>query len=137
MLGSDFDPSGGSDDRSGPWAPTGPGSFCLHSCGDPRKAARASSSAASQASVAAFLDGRCADGVDLGLGRLEVVNRVQLGDGGGQGVDVLGGELLRGEVQLGGAGEPDGDGLAVDFLSALPGGLGGARDGRFMPGSVF
>jgi hypothetical protein len=58
-----------------PDPPTGPGSSCLHSCGDPRKAARASSSAASRASAAAFLVAGCADGVDLGLGKLEVVKQ--------------------------------------------------------------
>ena len=69
------------------------------------------------------LVGGCPGGVDLGLGRLHVTRRSQFGNGAGEGVGVLGGELLQGADQLGRTGESDGDGLAAGLLGPLAGRL--------------
>lgn len=63
-------------------------------------------------------------GVDLGFGRLHVSSGAEFGNRAGEGVGVLSGELLQGPDQLGGAGESDGDGLAVGLLGPLAGRLG-------------
>jgi hypothetical protein len=70
------------------------------------------------------LAGVGAGGVHLGFGRLDVPGRAQLGDGAGQGVGVLGGELLQGADEFAGPGQASGDGLPAGFLGPLPAGLG-------------
>jgi hypothetical protein len=62
--------------------------------------------------------------VDLGFGGLGVGGGAQLGDGAGEDVGVLGGELLQFADEFGGAGQADGDGLAAGLLGSLPGGVG-------------
>ena len=63
-------------------------------------------------------------GVDLSFGGLGTGGGAQLGDGAGEGVGVLGGELFELADEFGGAGEADGDGLAAGFLGSLAGGVG-------------
>jgi hypothetical protein len=62
--------------------------------------------------------------VYLGFGRFHVPSRAQLGDGAGEGVGVLGGELLQGADKLGSSGQAESDGLAAGLVGRLPAGLG-------------
>jgi hypothetical protein len=62
------------------------------------------------------LVGAGAGGVHLGLGRLDVADAAQLGDGAGESVGVLGGELFQSVDEFGGAGDAEHDGIRVGSL---------------------
>ena len=63
-------------------------------------------------------------GVHLGLSRFDVADRAQLADSAGEGVGVLGGQLLQRVDEFGGPGDAERDRLSAAFLAALAAGLG-------------
>jgi hypothetical protein len=68
------------------------------------------------------LVGAGAGGVHLGLGRPDVTHGAQLGDRAAKGVGVLGGDLLQGVDEFGGAGDAERNKLPAGFLGALAAG---------------
>jgi hypothetical protein len=69
------------------------------------------------------LVGAGACGIHLGLGRLDVAYGAQLGDGAGEGVSMLSGELLKSADKLRGTGQAERDRLSPGLLGALAAGL--------------